>query len=222
MDGKQVCVKFGDYDGEDFEHNGLLYTIEDGLSYQELMEGVPTLWDKDKSFIYERVMDYVPWTIEYFHDVLLCRYFVGDLFVFSDLCRSPAQNLFQDYWMHHYFLNKHNPFLIPLFRGMPEDYGYYKNGSGEVSYELKPGFGFIRVCYDFCVMNHAKNLRLLIDLQEPDNIVSDTRGLSRADVSVKARIADMHGWKHCVVSYESLRDDIHKVFEGLDNYFRCD
>lgn len=182
-------------------------------------------WDNDLYFninydIYKKAHDLqsdnvTPYSIEHVERELQ-KYSIDLKTTLSKLSRSPIEIKFYNEWFKRYYSNKNNPALIPEFCGSPYPYYCYKHEGTYVLNRKSYKDKYVKVRYDFAIINNEKQKKLLIELDGHDHhsALDD-----RVNDSVKRIIATKNGWQLNVITGSQITRNIDDVFDSMSNFF---
>jgi len=112
-----------------------------------------------------------PWTISHVDHELHNNYKTSLPDVFGLLSGSPIENMFYQYWLNNYYVDKENPAMIPEVCGFRAKFYYYQYKEKIYSSysEMPPCAAFpdikpVNFRYDFFVSNTKRNKAVLIEL----------------------------------------------------------
>ena len=187
---------------------------DDQLFY-DINWGLKNGFDFEKTDIVEN-NDMIPWSIAHVENELMTKYGKNIRTVLLELCNSPIEKMFYNEWLSLYYNDNRNPALIPEFCGTRKLFYCYRDVNGRYSFERSEKCVVVNVRYDFAVINYNRQKMLLLELDGHDYHKTKDQ---RINDSIKRTIATSEGWQMNVITGTQIYQNVHEVFNYMNNYF---
>ena len=139
--------------------------------------------------------------------------------VLLELSKSPIEKMFYEEWFSLYYNDNRNPALIPEFCGTRRLFYCCRDVNGRYSFEQSKNCVAVNVRYDFAVINYNKQKMLFLELDGHDYHKTKDQ---RINDSIKRTIATNVGWQMNVITGTQIYQNVHGVFNSMEDYFYYD